>query len=34
MLNLHFRWAAERLFFPTLDAELKEKLVEDDSAMR
>ena len=33
-MNLLFRWAAEGLSFLTLDAEVKEKLVEDESAMR
>ena len=31
---LLIRWAAEGLSFLTLDAEVKEKLVEDESAMR
>ena len=34
LLILLLRWAAEGLSFLTLDAEVKEKLVEDDPAMR
>ena len=34
MLILLIRWAAEGFVFLTLDAEVKEKLVEDEPAMR